>query len=171
MVGVPCDLSSTMHRHSACFRVLLFQRVQQYISSVYWCIYCCCRIDALKWIAGQSVYLFLNRHGQFGVYPSKIQVTHIPTNAVREDSPLDTLAFPGDVFCFNFVCPIDDNEYWLAVPSLSLRTRGEEHLFICLDFSLRAVWLESGSSLFIVHICVCYLYPMGRENVYRIKYF
>lgn len=98
MVGVPCDLSSTMHRHSACFRVLLFQTVQRYISSVYWCIYCCCRIDALKWIAGQSVYLFLNRHGQFGVYPSKIQVTHIPTKAVREDSPLDTLAFPGDVF-------------------------------------------------------------------------
>lgn len=116
-------------------------------------------------LLAQSVCLFLNRHWQFGVYPSKIQVTHIPTNPIRVDFTSQHPCPPWLCSLLSF-CLSNRWKWVLACFSapFSLRTRGDEHLFICLDFTLWAVWLESGERfVYCSHLCMVSL-PNGKEK-------
>lgn len=104
-------------------------------------------------LLAQRICLFLNRHWQFGVYPSKIQVAHIPTNSVREDSLLNTLARPGCVLWFNLICQVDGNESRLAFLWLSQRTEEDEgrwaSVYLLRFHSVRGVAWVRGALCFL----------------------
>lgn len=123
-------------------------------------------------LLAQSVCLFLNRHWQFGVYPSKIQVTHIPTNPIRVD-------FTSQHPCPPWLCSLLSfclsNRWKWVLACFSAPFPEDEggwasfYLFRFHSVSWRA-WV-GGALLFIVHICVWYLYQMARKNVYIIQHF